>query len=346
MLVLNDDNDCLTGEIMPRSDRSLYLNGTLFLKRNVKISNNDVGCLQSNHDLTSNFPSNAIQMFPSGHRSIIGLTTTPTMIQIHIIRYNETSSQMGCHYQKANSTAHFLYPDVRMKTSNEHYVTWGRDGLLKELIDHQDLSSVMSHISNVYQQELPHFEWGIVAGKNKLLITRVGIRISIAIYNKFISTESIIKDINLALEELHTIGLAHCDVFIKNVFYDEVNHCAILSNLEYYTPLHDPPPNTKKFGQELRTAIELDLIKFEKVERVISSLVTNMKCLNCIITVLLSFLASYNYFLALRCSLSLWSVSLLSCIRGLLRHLCAFGDTAVTVLSLSLAFSPRPSLPI
>jgi serine/threonine protein kinase len=50
------------------------------------------------------------------------------------------------------------------------------------------------------------------------------------------------KQVSKGLEELHAIGFAHCDVCIANVFID-FNGIVFLDDLEYLTPINDPPPH-------------------------------------------------------------------------------------------------------
>eukprot|EP01041_Mallomonas_annulata_P006272 gene6272-12703_t len=278
--VHRDQRNCDSNDVVLRTDSMLYYKDALFLNAVAKYSDSDHQI--ASEELTSKFSPEAFQLFPMGSHSIIGVTSSANRIRLYKLSYNE-EHKYECEllrmYSINNlngrisfiidvikllrwvvtitgpaSTDIHLVPGVRFETTNEHHVRWVRDGLLKEFNRRKDLS-VMSHIKHVYGQKLPHVEWGVVIGQNKLLITRVGMRIQRAIMDELITKELAIEHIRLALEELHAIGLAHCDVFIENVFYDKVTCCAFLADLEYLTPLNEPAPNTKIFGCEPTTAV-------------------------------------------------------------------------------------------
>eukprot|EP01041_Mallomonas_annulata_P009698 gene9698-20157_t len=267
ILVFTDQNNPSSNEFI-NYDTSLYLNGALILKAGIKFSDFDLNLAEK--ELTCKFSADAIQVFPSGHQTIIGYTLD--LMKTYTINFEEQRIEFTVDIMKLlrwivaiqgpNSKSQ-LFPDIRRNTSNGHYITWGREGLLKEFNTMTTDLAVTSRISDVYKRHLPHVEWGRVVEQHKLLITRIGIAIQDAIQRNLITTDSVIEDIRLALDELHAVELAHCDVFAKNVFYDSKECCAFLSDLEYLTPLDDAPPNTKWFGKLPTCASDLDSIQFQ-----------------------------------------------------------------------------------
>eukprot|EP01041_Mallomonas_annulata_P002305 gene2305-4486_t len=260
VLVLKDENDA-SSETRCRPCCSLYYNNALFIRYEAKYSDSDI--LRTSDKFMDQFSSYAVGVFPLGHESIIGITSSVNKIQLYLISFDVICQRYVEHVIRSysvdtlgdrvrfivdvmkllrwvititgpTSTDIHLFPDVRMKTTNGHHVTWLRDGLLKEFNSRKDLSVI------------------------------VGITIREAKIKNLIISELVVEHIRLGLNELHAIGLAHCDVFIKNVFFDVENCCDFLSDLEYLTPVNDAPPNTRKLGREPTTALELDEIQFEE----------------------------------------------------------------------------------
>eukprot|EP01041_Mallomonas_annulata_P008162 gene8162-16779_t len=239
--VYRDQKGSDSSDVRIRPDSLLYYKDTLFLKATAMYSDSDHHI--ASEELTSQFSSDAFQLFPLGNDAIIGVTSSANRIRLYSLSHNEHTYKWVVTISGPASTDIHLVPGVRLGTTNGHHVRWVRDGLLNEFNCRKDLS-VMLHIKHVYEQKLLHVEWGVVIGENKLVITRV-------------------EHIRLALEELHAIGLAHCDVFVKNVYYDKVTCCAFLADLEYLTPVNNAPSNTKTFGFKPSTAFLLTLYLFD-----------------------------------------------------------------------------------
>ena len=84
-------------------------------------------------------------------------------------------------------------------------------------------------------------------------------------YLNYIGREEVVAHVRNALDELHALGFAHCDVSVDNVFYDRNNKCAFLDDLEYLCLVNSlPPPNSNKFGRNPITSRDLDEIQFEQ----------------------------------------------------------------------------------
>ncbi len=83
-----------------------------------------------------------------------------------------------------------------------------------------------------------------------------------AIRKNYIAKEQVIDNIRSALDELHNIGFAHCDLKLSNCFYDRDARCAFLDDLEYLTLLEESPPDVRVSFPLPDTARELDELQF------------------------------------------------------------------------------------
>ena len=76
------------------------------------------------------------------------------------------------------------------------------------------------------------------------------------------------EQVRAGLNSLHGIQLAHCDISINNVFIDMNGGTVFLDDLEYLTPIYDPPPHRTRLPHGIKpnaitTAIELDEAQFK-----------------------------------------------------------------------------------
>ena len=68
-----------------------------------------------------------------------------------------------------------------------------------------------------------------------------------------------------AVRQLHSLGIAHCDICVDNVFVNVVGNVVFLGDLEYCQLLVNPPPiGIRRADSRARTAGELDLIQLDK----------------------------------------------------------------------------------
>ncbi|ETV63638.1 hypothetical protein H257_19432 [Aphanomyces astaci] len=77
-----------------------------------------------------------------------------------------------------------------------------------------------------------------------------------------------------ALEELHSLGVAHCDVRAANVFVLLSDKRVILGDLEYCRPLDAAPPNIQgaPINNQFKTARKLDEHQFERFKDELASM--------------------------------------------------------------------------
>lgn len=102
---------------------------------------------------------------------------------------------------------------------------------------------------------------------NSVMVTRIGTCITGALSERMMTSRNVLEGVTAALEQLHSNGFAHCDISINNIFYD--NQGVFLGDLEYLTPLNDPPPHLTRISKNAQpeTALQLDELQFQLLQR-------------------------------------------------------------------------------
>lgn len=265
-----------------RHETTMMLNGALVLIGVAKLSAQEMEVAKS--ELVDKFFPDAQRLFPTDQPSVIGICTSATLISLYEIVCLGAAFDTRLHrsyimtverdrvdfivdffkilrwvatVSGPNSPFH-LIPAVRLRTPNKHFITWLKEGILKEY--HRPRAGMIERMQHVYALHLPHVEHGeAYPNTMSVLISRVGTRLSSALRLGMISKDAIIHDVERGLEELHNAGYAHCDLVIENVFVDKDG--AFLDDFEYITPINDPPPETSRWSPSQfpnLTAVELD----------------------------------------------------------------------------------------
>jgi hypothetical protein len=122
----------------------------------------------------------------------------------------------------------------------------------------------MTFISKVYSANLANVEHGTTNGTS-ITITRVGSTLKDAMRVRSLGRSFIFSQVDLAVNQLHAIGVAHCDICVDNVFVDSVadGGTVFLGDLEYCRSTESPPPVGIKRAHNVATARELDLAQLE-----------------------------------------------------------------------------------
>ena len=258
-------------------------------------------------ELVRNFSAEAGELFPMNGRTMVGLIATPTVVEMFLITYimSSTSYVIGnavrtyrmddvaervllaidafklCRWIVAieGPTRKFhLVPDLRRKTRNGHHITWKRSGLKKEYNANVS-QTTLTRIDTIIRAHLPHVEWGNILSENTVLITSVGCRVR-DVLSRLLDPESkaqlkvkLIEDVREGLNSLHNLELAHCDLCLESVFYEEARFDRpgrfFISDLEYLTPLHESVPlkNLRLYpGSGVpSTPLELDELNFRSL---------------------------------------------------------------------------------
>jgi hypothetical protein len=298
--VLQNEHDA-SSTYPKRPDTSVQVRGALALKGEAKFAASDL--TTAFNELTSKFHRNAYKVFPKGSNTIVGITSCIDRIQMNLITFSpQTLGYTAQEHEIYNvnedvdarvkflvdmlkvcrwmasiscsNTGFHLTPGLRKATKNGHHITWTTEGIFKEFDKHRDMSQALSYIQRVYHQNPPlmHVEHGRVCNfqlsNQSIVITRIGNRLTMSNMIKFgLTKEMVISQTRQGLEELHTIGLAHCDISVDNVFIDD-NGVVFLDDLEYLTPTNDPPPHFTRLPvgvneHQVQSALQLDEFQFQ-----------------------------------------------------------------------------------
>lgn len=158
-----------------------------------------------------------------------------------------------------------LVTGVRTKTSNGHHVTLTNRGLLKEFY-HKSCDRIPFKLMRVvYEAKLPNVEQGTV-NHVSVTITRVGHRLCDAIAFYELPASEALRQVQMAVEQLHSIGIAHCDICVSNVFVD-FDGCIYLGDLEYCRLKDEPAPvGLARSDSRATTAEQLDHLQLEMLQ--------------------------------------------------------------------------------
>ena len=131
--------------------------------------------------------------------------------------------------------------------------------------------TTLTRMDTVIRAHLPHVEWGETLPDNAILITSVGYMAK-DFLRRVHDPESkaqlevkLIEDVREGLNSLHNLSLAHCDLCLENVFYEEARDDKpgrfFIGDLEYLTPLQEPVPlkNLRLFQGASVPSIPLEL---------------------------------------------------------------------------------------
>ena len=133
-----------------------------------------------------------------------------------------------------------LMTDMQTKTRAGNFITSNKCHLTK-VFHTGDFSAAVKHIDKVYAAKLPNVEQGMVHCTS-ITITQIGWRLEQAIRSHKLTQESAVNGVTQAVQQLHAIGLAHCDLSLENVFMDLISGTVFVGGLDRCRPLLDAPP--------------------------------------------------------------------------------------------------------
>jgi hypothetical protein len=122
---------------------------------------------------------------------------------------------------------------MRVKTRNGHHVTFTSTGILKEFA-RQALNRIRMDLINIaYKAKLENVEHGFT-NYQSVTITRIGCPLADALRKGKVSKEKVLAEVKAAIDQLHAIGLAHCDICCDHIFVDiDPPYTVFLGDLEY-----------------------------------------------------------------------------------------------------------------
>eukprot|EP01031_Cornospumella_fuschlensis_P034229 gene34229-41433_t len=211
-------------------------------------------------EIPSKLNPNAYKAFPLNQSSIPGFASCATCVTLHSVAYDHATMRFTqiltwmVTLQSSQQLEH-LVPGVKRQTTNGHSVTWIHAGLLKEFSRNNDIR--MDLIGRVYSSNLQHVERGRANGRS-VTITSIGKTLNNAVRAGSVTdAENVIHELRSAVNELHGVGVAHCDICTDNMFVLE-DGTIILGDLEYCTESDNLPPQVRRFYGTPATALELD----------------------------------------------------------------------------------------
>lgn len=278
-----------SSQIRLRPDFTAFFQKVLIMKTESKINISELPIAID--ELIEKFHPSAQMLFPRNCPEIPGIVTSSQGASIHRIYFANTFHQECVKsYQfltesgrvdficdifklatwivsQTQSIGEFhIPPNVRMKTRNKHHITLLKDGLVKEFYHDCDITAVLAHIKTTYEARLPNVEQGTV-NSTSITITTIGRRLSDAIRLHITDKTSALEAVTLAVQQLHSIGMAHCDICVDNVFVSIETGVVFLGDLEYCRPMISAPPvNIRRACLTASTAQELDNIQLRKLQ--------------------------------------------------------------------------------
>jgi hypothetical protein len=281
-----------SSQIRMRPDFTGMFNSILVIKSEAKSDISEIPSAIS--ELIVKFHETAHFMFPSLCPVIPGIASSRQLISLHRIYYDYTR-RIYCQdlvkqyrvleyeervkfivdifkiaiwiVSQTSPTQFFhLVPDVRTKTRNRHHVTLVRDGILKEFYHGSERQIPMEIIRDVYAAKLLNVEQGIT-NCSSVTITTVGMRLRDALRLEGLEKGFVFSQVQEAVRQLHSIGVAHCDICVENIFVNVIDKVVFLGDLEYCQRMDDPPPiGIRRADLRANTGQELDLLQLEKLQ--------------------------------------------------------------------------------
>ena len=289
LIVLLNQKDP-SSQVKLRPDFTGLFNDILVIKGEAKTDSSEIPTAIS--ELIEKFHATAHLMFPSFCPIIPGIASSRQIISLHRIYYDSFAQQyrqdlvkqyrvleleerlrfivdifkMAIWIVSQTSPVQFfhLVTNVRLQTRNRHHVTLMRDGIVKEFYLRSDRQIPMEIIRAIYNAKLPNVEQGI-AHCNTVTITTVGRRLRDVVRSSELNKSFVFAQVQEAVRQLHSIGIAHCDICVDNVFVNVADNVVFLGDLEYCQLLINAPPSgIRRADSRAKTAEELDLIQLGK----------------------------------------------------------------------------------
>jgi tRNA A-37 threonylcarbamoyl transferase component Bud32 len=154
-----------------------------------------------------------------------------------------------------------------MKTRSKHHITLNNNGLVKEFCHGRDYFGILAHSKMTHDARLPNVEQGVIS-YTSITITTIGRRVRDAIRHRGLDKQTALDGVERAVQQLHAIGMAHCDICVDNIFVDLETGVVFLGGLEYCRPVGDAPPvDIRRRGDPAaRTAQELDELQLARLQ--------------------------------------------------------------------------------
>eukprot|EP01031_Cornospumella_fuschlensis_P030529 gene30529-36896_t len=287
-LILNEYDP--SSQVWLRPDFAALRGQTLVMKGEAKCNLMDIS--SAIKELTGKFHPSARLLFPNDCPEIPGVATSQQGSSLHRIYFAEGAFRenqvKSYQFLTEDGRVEFicdifkialwmtaqggpiekfhLLPDIRVKTRNKHHITLTKDGLLKEFNHHGDYSKAIAQIKRIYDAQLPNVEQG-VTNSTSITITTIGRTVADAIRNFGMSKQTALDGARRAVEQLHGIGMAHCDICVDNLFVHLDTGVVFLGDLEYCRPMDEPAPaSLRRSDPRACNAEELDKLQLTRLQ--------------------------------------------------------------------------------
>jgi hypothetical protein len=278
-----------SSQIALRPDFTGMYNGTLVVKGEAKAERSQIPTAIA--ELISKFHKTAQLMFPRNSPQIPGFASCRDCISLHSIYYSADRrafcADLVMLYDTSTMLARLqfivdifkiaiwivsqvppiqqfhLVSDVRLRTRNGHFVTLRANGILKEFRDVKRIP--MEIIKIIYDTKLPNVEQGSV-NCSSITITSIGWQVADALRLGIVTKEAVLARSHDAVHQLHSLGYAHCDICLDNIFVNVDTNAVFLGDLEYCRPLDEAAPEgLRRSNMSAKTACALDILQLEKL---------------------------------------------------------------------------------
>ena len=123
----------------------------------------------------------------------------------------------------------------------------------------------MEIFKSIYEAKLPNVEQGFV-NSSSITITLIGRRVPDALRLNIVAKQAVLEQSRDAVNQLHSLGYAHGDICLDNIFVHMETNVVFLGDLEYCRPLHDAAPEElRRSSKGAGTAYALDIIQLDKL---------------------------------------------------------------------------------
>lgn len=282
-----------------RPDDALYVNNAHACRFESKTLTENL----STEELFDKLTDEAYSQFPDGSDSILGFCTSIEVARVFKIKHGgvgggyiptliegfDLTSLDGrlkflvflCKVArwliaiKGPRKSFHLVPGIQVSTPNGHTVVYTKDSegsyILKKFSTQREIR--LDLIKIIFDHKLTNIGWGQVVDEERkeVKLRRIGYTLLHAMREKLVDRDVVVGQVRDGLDQLHSLGIAHCDIKAENIFVDRLSLIAFIDDLEYVRPIDAPVPEHIELPQNTNTsnAIELDKAQYNSFVRCI-----------------------------------------------------------------------------
>ena len=105
--------------------------------------------------------------------------------------------------------------------------------------------------------------------KTEIKLRRIGYTLKHALRERLVRRDVVAQEIRHGLDQLHGLGIAHCDIKAENIFVDCRSQIAFIDDLEYVRPIDAPVPEHIELppGSHISNAKDVDEAQYNSFVR-------------------------------------------------------------------------------